>query len=333
MFKKLVKYAKIYFTYFFCFGPQVAVKLAVIHLFLKNKPPYDINNYKHKVIKEYLKKRYIKVINDFREKHNKTDPSFAENYPVWFLWWQGESNMPPIVKVCYQTLKKYSNGHVINLLTKDNLYDFINLPDYVIKKAEKNIISLTHFSDIIRVCLLYEHGGLWLDSTVLLTAPLQSLPQICSQFGFWTPKDDGVILELCFKARNWIVRENRWLTFCIYLSKHNILAEFLRIVFFLYVKSKNHFIDYFLFDYFISIAYDTLPEIRIMIDSVPENNPKVHEIYHRLNLNYEYNSVLFENICNDTFFHKLNWKEDFKEYTETGKLTNYGYIIKNYPPK
>ena len=191
---------------------------------------------------------------------------------------------------------------------------------------------MTHFSDILRICLLYEHGGVWLDSTVLLTAPLRSLPQICRQLGFWTPKDDGNILERCFKARNWIVRENKWVTFCIYVSKNNILAEFLCTLFFMYVKSKNIFIDYFLFDYFISIAYDTLPEIRITIDSVPENNPKIHEMLHRLTLNSEYNPIAFENICKDTFFHKLNWKEDFKEYTETGNLTNYGYIINNFPP-
>jgi hypothetical protein len=252
------------------------------------------------------------------------------DYPVWFLWWQGEENMPPIVKTCYLTLKYYSNGHIVNLVTKDNYRNFVNLPDYILKKVEKNIVSITHLADVLRLCLLYEHGGLWLDSTVLLTAPL---PSICSRLGFWTPKDNGNILETCFKARNWIVREDKWLTFCFYLSKQNILSEFVRTMFFSYIKSNNIFIDYFLFDYFISIAYDTSPEIRSMIDSVPENNSRVHEIYHRLNLNNEYNKLLFDDICSDTVFHKLNWKEEHKQYTENGKLTNYGYIINNYPPK
>jgi hypothetical protein len=67
-----------------------------------------------------------------------------------------------------------------------------------------------------------------------------------------------------------------------------------------------------------------------MIDSVPENNPKIHEIYHRLNCNCEYNKLLFDEICKDTYFHKLNWKEELKEYTDDNKLTNYGYIINNF---
>jgi len=166
---------------------------------------------------------------------------------------------------------------------------------------------------------------------VLLTAPLSPLPSICSNLGFWTPKDDGNILETCFGARNWIVREDKWLTFCFYLNKHNILGDFVKTMFFSYIEKESMFIDYFLFDYFISIAYDIIPKVKEMIDSVPKNNPRVHEIYHGLNLNNEYNKVKFDEILCDTSFHKLNWKEDFYEYTENGKMTYYGFIINNFP--
>jgi len=333
MIKKLFNFIQRFLSFTFHFNPLIAIKLVVVPQFTKNKPEYDRNAYKHNVIKKYLKRKLRKTINTFKDKRCEVDSSLAENYQVWFFWWQGEENMPPIVKTCYNTLKYYSNGHKINLITKDNFRDFVNLPDYILKKAKKKILSITHLSDITRMCLLCEHGGLWLDATVLLTAPLSALPPICSNLGFWTPKDDGNILEKCFGARNWIVRENRWLTFCFYTSKNNILAEFVRAMFFSYVKANNIFVDYFLFDYFIAIAYDTIPDVRIMIDSVPENNPKVHEIYHCLNLNSEYNKISFDEVCKDTYFHKLNWKEESKEYTNDNKLTNYGYIINNFPPK
>jgi hypothetical protein len=330
MFKKIIRYIIKYFIFSFCFNPLIAVKLFVIPLFFLNKPIYDRNDYKHKVISGYLKRRYRKVINRFKVKKSEITPSFTDNYSIWFLWWDGEDSMPPIVKACYQTLIRNSNGHKVNLVTKDNLHSFINLPYYILKKVEKKRLSLTLLSDIIRMCLLYEHGGLWLDSTVLLIKPLPPLPEICSHLGFWTPKDDGEIITTCFGAKNWIIREGRWLAFCLYSSKNNILPEFVRALFFAYIKTNNILIDYFIVDYFISIAYDALPEIRIMIDSVPENNPKVHEIHHRLNPNYEYNKVLFDNICTNTFFHKLNWKDEYTLYTKNGKLTNYGYIINNF---
>lgn len=39
----------------------------------------------------------------------------------------------------------------------------------------KNIISNTHMSDIIRNDILIKNGGLWIDSTVLLTDNIPDL--------------------------------------------------------------------------------------------------------------------------------------------------------------
>jgi len=329
--QRLIRHLSKMVSYAFYFNPIIAIKLFLIQQLYSIISVNKRYEYKHSVIKKYLIKNYSKLIYSFKEKQNNAEKDFPDNYTVWSIWWQGEDQMPVIVKVCFETLKKYSNGHKVNLITKNNFQHFVDLPDYILKDVKNGRISITHLSDVLRICLLYEYGGLWLDSTVLLTAPLQPLPPICSNLGFWTPKDDGNILEACFGARNWIVREDKWLTFCFYLSRHNILGDFVKTMFFSYLKRKSVFIDYFLFDYFISIAYDILPEVKKMIDSVPKNNPRVHEIYHRLNLNNEYNKISFEDILSDTSFHKLNWKENFYEYTENGKMTNYGFIINNFP--
>jgi hypothetical protein len=332
MIKKIIRYFPRFISFVFHFNPVIAIKIFAYPVIWHNKPLYDQNAHKHKVIIQYLKRKYKKIIKGFEGKTQEADTSFADNYPVWILRWDGEDAMPPLVKACYQTLQKFSNGHKINLITKDNYHNFITLPDYILTKIKNKKLSLTHLSDIIRMCLLYEYGGLWLDSTVLLTKPLPPLPEICTRLGFWSPKDDGEIIAVCFGAKNWIIREGRWLSFCLYSSKHNILPELVRALYFAYVKRNNVFIDYFIIDYFISIAYDTLPAIRTMIDSVPENNPKVHEIHHRLGPNSEYNQALFDDICSNTFFHKLNYKDGYELHTETGKLTNYGYIIKGNLP-
>ena len=319
----------------FNFDVLIAIRLVVIPILFRNKSAYAHNEYKHSVITNYLKKKYKKLINRFRTRNNEVSHSLSENYPVWFFWWQGEESMPEIINICYQTLKYYSNGHTINLITQNNYPDFADIPGYIIKKLNSKRITLTSFSDILRVCLLFEHGGLWLDSTILLTKPLSSLPEICKHLGFWSPKDNGNILKTCFRAGNWIIRESRWLAFCFYASKHNVLTEFIREMYFSYLKKTNILIDYFIIDYFINIAYDTISDVRVMIDSVPENNPMIHEIQHRLNLNHEYNKILFDDVCKNTFFHKLTWKTekgDFNKFTKNNKLTNYGHIINNFPP-
>jgi hypothetical protein len=331
MTKIFFRILKKFITYIIQFNILIAIKLIIIPCFQRNIPPYERFAYKHNAIKKYLKRRYFKIINSFKWKQNMVNSSLAGDYPIWFLWWQGEDLMPPIVRVCYQMLIKHSNGHKVFLITKANFKDFVMVPDYILKKADKNIISLTHLSDIIRICLLYEHGGLWVDATVLLTEPLPPLPLICTHLGFWTPKDNCAVLNSYSSASNWIIREDKWLSFCLYFSKKNLLAGFVRALFFEYTKKEKGFIDYFLFDYFISLCYESIPDMRVMIDSVPQNNPRIHDIQHQLKLNYEYNKTLFDEVCSDTFFHKLSWKEDFKEYTENGKLTNYGHIINNFP--
>jgi len=331
MILKIIRNLKKLFLFTINFNPSIAIKLIVIQHFYPLISMKKRFTYKHSIIKNYLQKKFKKIINEYKDKQNNTERYFSDNYEIWSIWWQGEDQMPVLVKTCFETLKKNSNGHKVNLITKNNFHHFVDLPDYILKKAKNGRISITHLSDVLRICLLYEYGGLWLDSTVFLTAPLQPLPPICYNLGFWTPKDDSNILESCFGARNWIVREDKWLTFCFYLGKHNILGDFVKTMFFSYLKKKSLFIDYFLFDYFISIAYDIFPEVKKMIDSVPKNNPRVHELYHGLNLNNEYNKNSFDEILSDTSFHKLNWKENFYEYTEDGKMTNYGFLISNFP--
>jgi len=329
---KIKKHFPRFLYIFFFLSPILAIKLFIILFLTLNKPKYEWYAYKHKVILTYLKKKLKKTINLYKNKKNEVIP-FTEKYPIWVFWWQGEDTMPAICKTCYENIKYYSNGHPVYLLTKDNFKEFINIPDYIIKKVNKKKYSLAFFSDILRMCLLYEHGGLWLDLTVLLTKPIQPFPEICNHLGFWVPKDNGEIIASCFGAKNWIVRENRWVSFCIFSTKNNILPEYVRALFFAWVKKYNILIDYFTVDYMTSIAYDTNSDVRVMIDSVPKNNEKLHDILHRLNLDYEYNETLFNEICEVNDFHKLNWKDEIPEYTKDNKLTNYGYILNNFPPR
>ena len=57
----------------------------------------------------------------------------------------------------------------IVILCENNIKDYINLPDHIMKKYFEGKISRTHFSDILRVAILAQYGGLWLDSTVFCT--------------------------------------------------------------------------------------------------------------------------------------------------------------------
>jgi hypothetical protein len=284
----------------------------------KYLPKTKHNSLKHQIIKDYLKKRYAKLIRQYENKKSFVVNRVEHDFPIFCFWWQGEYDMPDIIKACYTSICKHANGNTVTLITKDNYGEYIELPDHILSKVNANIISLTHLSDIVRMCLLYEHGGLYLDMAILLTSELY-VPKYNIEHGFYTLREDS--------TDNWNVSENRWCGFFIYMSKQNIISEFAMNFFLEYWKNHNKLIDYFLIDYAIAVAYETIPAVKILIDSV-RNKCKVHRLQKELKSKF-YNTA-FQQICANTNIHKLTYKDNFHEYDTDNVLTNYGYIIQKY---
>lgn len=87
---------------------------------------------------------------------------------IWVFWWQGELAMPPVIKECYKSILRNCNGRTVVLLDQNNFKDYITLPDYILRKFYEGVISKTHFSDILRVGLLKEYGGMWIDAAIFV---------------------------------------------------------------------------------------------------------------------------------------------------------------------
>ena len=51
----------------------------------------------------------------------------------------------------------------------NNINDYLEIPAFILKKVENKKMGFAHFTDIIRLALLYNYGGVWIDATILLT--------------------------------------------------------------------------------------------------------------------------------------------------------------------
>ena len=91
---------------------------------------------------------------------------------VWVCWLQGYDKAPHIVKRCIDSIRQHSRGLDTVVIDNTNIHDYITIPRHISEKYEKGIIPNAHYSDYIRVSLLALHGGIWIDSTVLLTDSL-----------------------------------------------------------------------------------------------------------------------------------------------------------------
>ena len=101
----------------------------------------------------------------------KPKKSFENEKIIWQFWGQGWDfeKLPDVVKISYKSVEKYKKDYEIIHLDMNNINDYLEIPAYILKKVENKKMGFAHFTDIIRLALLYNYGGVWIDATILLT--------------------------------------------------------------------------------------------------------------------------------------------------------------------
>lgn len=237
-----------------------------------------------------LEKKYKKLIESNKGKN--IHQQLRKPKIIWFCWFQGIENAPILVKKCFSSIKSKLSDYDIKLLTSANIFEFAILPDYIIEKWQKGIISDTHFSDILRNNVLVLYGGTWIDATVLLTSPLPVEIEDSDLFFFQTlkPGSNGKAVTLS----SWFISS----------IAHNPVLELSQILLFEYWKDHTYLCDYFLFHIFTQMALNAYPEY---VSAMPKyTNETPHLML--FELANSFNLKRWNSICNQIFCHKLTYK-------------------------
>lgn len=235
------------------------------------------------------------------------------NYPrcAWTMWWQGEKAAPDIVKACWNSQRKnLPEGVQLRILTKDNFRKYIDIPDYILDKYQSGLILPAHLSDIVRCCLLYKYGGVWLDSTILMCGPM---PRECMDYSLYTRTTFG--REFNAKAV--------WAIWFLCAHRGEKLFRFVMEAYFYYFKHYDRIKYYLTTDYLIGIACNLFPDICGRLNQIPYNNIKAMVLGRHLDEPYDEES--YKEYTEDTFIQKLTWHGD--GYREDSV---YRYIIRTY---
>lgn len=104
---------------------------------------------------------------------------------IWQYWAQGYDAVPPVVRECLDSVEEFAGDYTLVRLTDENLQEYLDLPEYVQQK--RALYSRAHFADLLRLMLLQVYGGVWLDATVMLTAPV---PEEYSALDFFVFRRD-----------------------------------------------------------------------------------------------------------------------------------------------
>ena len=229
---------------------------------------------------------------------------------IWVCWMQGIKNAPELVQVCYKRLKSVLNDYKIVLITKENYKTFTDIPYFIIDKWERNVMTTTHFSDILRNNLLLNHGGYWIDSTVFLSSPIPEIIKKSQFFLFqsYKPGSDGKEVKLS----SWFIGS----------VKNNPALKLTQELLFNYWKKNNYLIDYFLYHNFLQMALNHYEDIKNIIPKYTSETAH----YLLFELKEDFNELKFNDICRQTFAHKLTYKfQDSFDKEKNG--TFYKYLI------
>ena len=295
------------------------IKLGITRFFASvfrgSKFGISLNQKIHSIIITQLENELSYVLDRFR--NYSCECKYDKNAPVWVCWLQGYDNAPEIVKRCINSIKT-STTHPVNIVTSENLLSFCDFPDYIMSKYSKGIITNAQFSDILRMTLLSEYGGLWIDATIFIP---KELPEEVFNYQFYTCKRKPI--------NGGYVSNYKWTSFLNGCQKSCVIQKAVKDLFYEYWNINDYLIDYLLVDYFMILVYRNIPNARNLIDDLPYNNPQIEELQSRMSLPYD--EIEYKHLINDsdTDFFKLSWRMNFDRETSDNKMTYYGWFLKN----
>ncbi|MDC7294827.1 capsular polysaccharide synthesis protein [Butyrivibrio sp. DSM 10294] len=265
---------------------------------------------KHRMIfyRRY-KKRYLERCTavrpwEDREKHSNSDV-------IWSMWLQGIDQAPEIVKKCYESQKKCLPDKKFVVLDEQNVYDYIDLPDFIKRKRQEGKIGDAHFSDLVRNELLIKYGGYWLDSTVFMTDG--------SLFEDIDKTQLFMISYYYFGFNPEIMELNNWF---IHSTTNNNMLCLLQELLFAYWKDHDYAENYFLYHIMESIVNDFYQEDFKAMPIVSQAQAHVLATY----IYDDYDANKWEMLKKTTGIHKLSTRFDKELLEKKGNF--YNVVIK-----
>lgn len=216
---------------------------------------------------------------------------------IWVYWRQGEKNAPEIVRKCIDSIRKQSGGYQVIVLDENTLTNYLIMPDFIEKKHKEGKIKEALYSDLLRISLLLEYGGIWCDATCFMASSINPIVESVPFFMF----------NRCLLFPNTIPSEcSSWF---IKAEKNNLVLLKLRNVLFHYCQKHSWIPDYYIFHITLGLLIHTDKKVREEWEKKPyicNMNPHVLLFsFHK-----HYDEKMYKHILDSCFIHKLTYKYD-----------------------
>lgn len=221
---------------------------------------------------------------------------------IWICWLQGIDSAPATVQLCFDSVQRFANDFEITLLNAENMLNYVTLPEDILEKYRMGRIPFAQFSDILRVSLLAQHGGIWMDATVLMTGSMPEYVTSSNLFmfrGSWLQPGQTV-------ASNWFLAS---------APQHPIMCNMQNLLI-AYWQNETYLRDYYIFHILLKILVEQHEQSRNLFQSMTyQQNVDVHTLMFRA-ASEPYSEQLKKDIQLHSTIHKLSYKNgiDYSMY-------------------
>ena len=120
---------------------------------------------------------------------------------IWTCWFQGRSSAPELVRKCLNSWEERNPGWEVRCL--DAFTTLRYAPALADFDLSARTVTAASLSDVLRISLLHEFGGVWVDATLFCNRPLDDwLPEVFGE-GFFAFDRPGPDRPSC-QAGSWL---------------------------------------------------------------------------------------------------------------------------------
>jgi hypothetical protein len=294
MYEKLIKLKRM-----LSFGGKVTTAKLVRKSFHNNK---NVMLWYHKVILDYL----TGILEDSIYTIEKMDTdkpveNIKEDCPIWIYWNTGVENAPEIVQCCIKSIQNNAGKHPVNVLSEETLGEYLDVPvpEKLYRWQKQGNIPHAIIADYIRLSLLKQYGGIWMDATLYMT---QEFSESVYRYPWYTLNNRDVTDVNT-------VSLYRWSGFFMCCGENSIIMKCVHQLWTDYVKKENGdgIVDYFVLDYILALVHDHNKAAREQMEAV-ENNRMLGDNFLMDNLWNAYDEVEWAKAKSKKYIYKLTYK-------------------------
>ncbi|MCS8561651.1 MULTISPECIES: capsular polysaccharide synthesis protein [Weissella] len=263
-----------------------------------------------------------KLARRYKDKLVITHQETVERQPgdtVW-VYWNSErvEDAPLPIQAAVRSIKRAFRTKRVVVLNDSNLEKYITIPQDILTKKENGVISLAMFSDIVRLNLLIKHGGIWLDSTVLVEDDIENTKIYKaiddSKLFFFQNLRPGRMGNSIYLS-SWLI--SAWSNDPTMIKTLDIVNDYIS-----GVHSKWQIADYFLLHIVWHLVFENNPGYLESVKKVPNSLP--------LSLLYELTSDYEEEKINAIFEMMPLQKITYKGFDEAKESSTFKKVVAKY---